>query len=96
MRSRTSFAFCGLVRWNFASARNSRIFSAAILAMIFVLQNFYFAAPCGGSSGHSLLPEIGPDYLGFAEDSAALAEWPLNVRVAENSPSLWPTMFSVT
>src|SRR5260370_249890 len=48
MRSRTSFAFCGLVRWNFASARNSRIFSAATLAMIFVLQNFCFAAPCGG------------------------------------------------
>src|SRR6266536_2565776 len=48
MRSRTSFAFCGLVRWNFASARNSRIFAAATLAMIFVLQNFCFAAPCGG------------------------------------------------
>src|SRR5258705_4405992 len=42
MRSRTSFAFCGLVRWNFASARNSLIFSAA-LAIIFVLQNFFFA-----------------------------------------------------
>src|SRR5437879_1423066 len=37
MRSRTSFAFCGLVRWNFASARNSLIFSTA-LAIIFVLQ----------------------------------------------------------
>ena len=23
-------------------------------------------------------------------------EWPWNVRVGENSPSLWPTMFSVT
>jgi hypothetical protein len=35
-------------------------------------------------------------YLGFAEDSVARPEWPLKVRVAENSPSLWPTMFSVT
>src|SRR5476651_1862166 len=33
MVSRTSLAFCGLVRWNLASARNSRIFSA-VLAMI--------------------------------------------------------------
>ena len=24
------------------------------------------------------------------------AEWPLKVRVSANSPSLWPTMFSVT
>ena len=23
-------------------------------------------------------------------------EWPLKMRVCENSPSLWPTMFSVT
>src|ERR1700709_1401304 len=49
--SRTSFAFCGLVRWNFASARNSRIFSTAALAMIFVLQNFNFTTPCGGLAG---------------------------------------------
>src|SRR6202012_2648058 len=33
-------------------------------------------------------------YLAFAV-SAAFAECPLNVRVAENSPSLWPTIFSV-
>src|SRR5205085_3678478 len=26
---------------------------------------------------------------------AAFTEWPLKVRVGENSPSLWPTMFSV-
>ena len=33
---------------------------------------------------------------GLAEVSvAALTEWPLNVRVMLNSPSLWPTMFSV-
>src|SRR5690242_11566843 len=38
IRSRTSFAFCGLVRWNLASARNSRIFSTAALAMIFFLE----------------------------------------------------------
>jgi hypothetical protein len=24
-----------------------------------------------------------------------LPEWPLKVRVGENSPNLWPTMFSV-
>src|ERR1700678_2340747 len=34
--SRTSFAFCGLVRWNLASARNSRI-AAADFAIIFLL-----------------------------------------------------------
>jgi hypothetical protein len=63
--------------------------------MIFVLQNFCFAAPCGGLAViHAA--KTAQNYLGFAEDSAALAEWPLNVRVAENSPSLWPTMFSVT
>ena len=31
----------------------------------------------------------GPDLL-------LVAEWPWKVRVGENSPSLWPTMFSVT
>src|SRR5271168_1207745 len=50
MRSRTSFAFCGLVRWNFASARNSLIFSTA-LAMIFVLQNFFDKRWCVTASG---------------------------------------------
>src|SRR5579871_5029516 len=36
-------------------------------------------------------------YDGFAVFSvAAFTEWPLKVRVGENSPSLWPTMFSVT
>jgi len=33
-------------------------------------------------------------YFAFAV-SADFAEWPLKVRVAENSPSLCPTMFSV-
>src|SRR6266478_7103994 len=31
-----------------------------------------------------------------ATSVAALIEWPLNTRVKLNSPSLWPTMFSVT
>src|SRR5437660_3686455 len=31
---------------------------------------------------------------GFADFSTFLPLWPLNVRVIENSPSLWPTMFS--
>ena len=38
-------------------------------------------------------------YRGLAEVSADLLlppVWPLNVRVGENSPSLCPTMFSVT
>src|SRR5215470_17898445 len=36
-------------------------------------------------------------YAGFAAFSvAAFTECPLNCRVGENSPSLWPTMFSVT
>src|ERR1700743_2993546 len=36
-------------------------------------------------------------YFAFAPASAALpAVWPLKVRVGANSPSLWPTMFSVT
>src|SRR5438128_12180847 len=36
-------------------------------------------------------------YDGLADFSvAAFTECPLNVRVGENSPSLWPTMFSVT
>src|SRR5579883_1630780 len=30
-----------------------------------------------------------------AASVAAFMEWPLKVRVGENSPSLWPTMFSV-
>src|SRR5947207_15724638 len=40
-------------------------------------------------------------YPGAGGGTAAAAfflppEWPLNVRVGANSPSLWPTMFSVT
>src|SRR5437899_4527048 len=31
----------------------------------------------------------------YLPDFSLLATWPLNVRVGENSPSLWPTMFSV-
>ena len=32
----------------------------------------------------------------LADFFSDFAAWPLNVRVGENSPSLWPTMFSVT
>src|SRR6478736_9424010 len=35
-------------------------------------------------------------YFLFAIFSAFVPGCPLNVRVGENSPSLWPTMFSVT
>src|SRR5947208_16244279 len=36
------------------------------------------------------------DYFLFAAFSAFVPGCPLNTRVGENSPSLWPTMFSVT
>src|SRR3569623_1449781 len=45
MVSRTSFAFCGLVLWNLASARNSRTFSAAIFDMTLFLQTIWYAEP---------------------------------------------------
>src|SRR5476651_104454 len=38
MVSRTSFAFCGLVRWNLASARNSRTLSTAIFDITLILR----------------------------------------------------------
>src|SRR5580700_5540637 len=47
----------------------------------------------------SMLPSksVGRLYAGFAVFSvAAFTEWPLKVRVGENSPSLCPTIFSVT
>ena len=40
-----------------------------------------------------------PYFFGRGRTGAAAflsAEWPLKVRVSANSPSLWPTMFSVT
>src|ERR1039458_1709083 len=43
MVSRTSFAFCGLVRWNLASARNSRTFSTAIFDITLILQTNWYA-----------------------------------------------------
>src|ERR1035437_4579560 len=48
MVSRTSFAFCGLVRWNLASARNSRTFSTAIFDITLILQTI--SAPAFGAS----------------------------------------------
>src|SRR3954471_22088464 len=52
--------------------------------------------------GHLQIPEscsrfhrINPYFpAGFADFSTFLPLCPLNVRVMENSPSLWPTMFS--
>jgi len=37
------------------------------------------------------------DFLSAVAAAATLParEWPLKIRVWENSPSLWPTMFSV-
>src|SRR5580658_8183011 len=49
MVSSTSLAFCGLVRWNLASARNSLTFSTAIFDITLILQtNWYavFGEPC--------------------------------------------------
>src|SRR5215467_3241067 len=42
------------------------------------------------------LPYLAGGAAGLAAVSvAAFTEWPLKVRVKLNSPSLWPTMFSV-
>src|SRR5437762_7838358 len=46
-----------------------------------------------------LRPYFVPAGAAAAAGAAALSDlaaWPLNVRVGANSPSLWPTMFSVT
>src|SRR4029079_9401357 len=62
----------------------------------------YFFA---GALAHALAPALAPapppipppaggDALGAW--TFLSAEWPLKVRVRANSPSLWPTMFSVT
>src|SRR5580692_3809496 len=52
-----------------------------------------------GAAGAAGVIAPGPPGMpaGLAATSvAARMEWPLNVRVKLNSPSLWPTMFSVT
>src|SRR5690349_9469756 len=40
---------------------------------------------------------LSPYFFGGPDGAATFlsAEWPLKVRVSANSPSLWPTMFSV-
>src|SRR5215467_12082452 len=56
------------------------------------------AAGAAGADGAEGTIAPGPPGMpaGFAAASvAAFIEWPLNWRVKLNSPSLWPTMFSV-
>jgi hypothetical protein len=84
----TSRAFCGDPRKNFALALASMI--------------FHPPANAGGSdyalgaAGAGALPPAGATFVVFSAFSAFVPEWPLNVRVGANSPSLCPTMFSVT
>ena len=54
----------------------------------------------GAGSRFHALAFGAPPAAGAAREPSTLAlrspEWPRNVRVGANSPSLWPTMFSVT
>ena len=52
----------------------------------------YPLAPPAAGAG----PAPAPGALAVVATFSTLEEWPLNCRVGENSPSLWPTMFSVT
>ena len=56
----------------------------------------YFAVACALTIAYAFPP--GAAGAAGAADAALsdFAAWPLNWRVGENSPSLWPTMFSVT
>src|ERR1039458_4937592 len=86
IRSSTRRAFCGDTRWNLASARNSFVSTAIGMPSSISLR------PRNPSEAESLV------YRGLAPASAALLPpvCPLKMRVGANSPSLCPTMFSVT
>src|ERR1035438_1998898 len=86
MVSRTSFAFCGLVRRNLTSARNSRTFSAAIFDITLILQTNCYATLRRMTLAKYCTPDTAV-YLGFATVSAARAEWPLN-RSEEHTSEL--------
>ena len=47
------------------------------------------------SSRLARLPASGLAFLSAAARAEPAFEWPLKMRVCANSPSLWPTMFSV-
>src|ERR1700677_1200752 len=95
IRSSTSRAFCGETRWNLASARNSFVFSATAIGLFLnLLEN-----PVPSRSPFVSCPLVPCRYRALAPASAALLlppVCPLKVRVGANSPSLCPTMFSVT
>src|SRR6476659_3502641 len=80
IRSSTRRAFCGETRMYRAAARNS------IFAFLYAL----------GAAGTGAPGPPGAGAGRAAASAAALTECPLNVRVKLNSPSLCPTMFSVT
>src|SRR6266545_4513531 len=66
-----------------ASACGAAVFSAAfffVLVSAMCLPRYFFAAGAGAAALATFFS----------------AEWPWKVRVGANSPSLWPTMFSVT
>ena len=54
--------------------------------------------PAGFAAAAPPPPAAGPAGAAptVAAFSATFVVWPLNSRVGANSPSLWPTMFSVT
>src|SRR6516225_851982 len=65
------------------------------MGLLYALGAAGAAPPLAGAAGAGA---PGPPGMpaGFAAASvAAFIEWPLKVRVKLNSPSLWPTMFSV-
>src|SRR5688572_22082510 len=70
----------------------------ATLAINLFLGAYFLAA--GAAAAGAAPPAYGAPPAGAPAGPPAAAlrspEWPWNVRVGANSPSLWPTMFSVT
>ena len=83
IRSTTSRAFCGDIRMN-------RLVALLIMSLLLLRSAADRRLRRAGAAGGA---PAGVTALSFALPPALC---PLNVRVGENSPSLWPTMFSVT
>jgi len=58
--------------------------------------NFLTGVRNGTISEGGVFASSCPTVAATGESAAAFAACPLNWRVGENSPSLWPTIFSVT